>query len=78
MELEEFIASTLARIARGAGREQEEVLGQNGPWVSPLGSNMPALPGMVLIPMGNPHEHVYLRNVSFDVAVTVTDQQRSL
>lgn len=74
MDLEDFIASTLAQIARGVERAQENVVGENGPWVSPLGSNMPTLQGMALMPTGTPHERVYLQNVSFDVAVTVSDK----
>ena len=73
MKLEEFIVSTLAEIARGVRRAQEETVADYGPWVSPLGKQMPTLPGMVLMPMGN-DEHVYLQNVSFDVAITVSDK----
>lgn len=73
MELDEFIASTLAEIARGVQRAQEEVVGDYGPWVSPIGKRMPTLPGMVHVPMGN-GEVVYLQNVAFDVAITASDK----
>jgi hypothetical protein len=73
MQLEEFIASRLAQIARGVKRAQEETIDDYAPWVSPVGRKMPPLPDMALFPMGN-NEEVYLQNVGFDVAVTASDK----
>ncbi len=73
MELDEFIASTLAEIVRGVQRAQEEVVDDYGPWVSPIGKRLPTLPGMAHMPMGG-DEVVYLQNVAFDVAITVSDK----
>jgi hypothetical protein len=73
MQLEEFIASTLAQIVRGVKRAQEETIDDYGPWVSPVGRKMPPLPDMALLPMGN-NEQVYLQNVGFDVAITASDK----
>lgn len=72
MNLEDFVASSLAQISAGIRKAQEQAAG-SGAWINPAGQiqgHKERTP--IEIDVG---AHVYLENVDFDVAVSAATDQ---
>jgi hypothetical protein len=74
MDLETFVATTLAQIARGIQRAQNEA-GSTGAWINPSGQ-LSTAGGSRLISVDT-DAHAYLEDVEFDIAVTAADEQKA-
>jgi hypothetical protein len=74
VDLETFVANSLAQIARGIKKAQHEAEG-TGAWISPAG-RLPARTNSALIATDT-DANAYLTDVQFDVAVTVADEKQA-
>ena len=74
MDLENFVASSLAQIARAIKQAQEDAA-STGAWINPAGAG---LPGRDSIPVEiEAGIFAWVHNVEFDVALTVNDTQEA-
>lgn len=73
MDLENFVAQTLAQITKGIQKAQREV-GDTGAWINPAGYGLPKAEQRVELSTG---VFAYIHDVEFDVAVTVSDEQKA-
>jgi len=74
MDLKEFVASSLTQIIEGI-REAQQRGAASGAWVSPAGSEIPTRAGART--MVTPDGLSYLHDVEFDVAISVSDEQKA-
>lgn len=74
MNLEDFVANSLAQIAAGIKKAQQSAA-ETGAWISPIGrlSARPDVPRIAI----DTDASAYLTNVQFDVAVTVADEKEA-
>jgi hypothetical protein len=74
MDLKEFVAASLTQIADGIKMAQDATK-SSGAWISPVTSLTPGGPEMSRIT--TPEGRRYVHEVSFDVAITVSDEQKA-
>jgi hypothetical protein len=74
MDLKEFVAGSLTQIAEGI-KQAQEASTKSGAWINPLSGQIPASPERPIVHV--PNGRRYLHEVKFDVAVTVSDEQRA-
>lgn len=72
MDLENFVASTLAQIARGIKKAQTDAA-DTGAWINPSG-DVPGRPATAQLHI-DLDERAYIQDVHFDVAVTISNEQ---
>lgn len=73
MDLENFVASTLAQIVRGVEKAQRDI-GNTSALVNPGSATLPHRQDVFII-QDDSGLRQYVRDVSFDVAITVGDEQ---
>lgn len=74
MDLKDFVAGSLTQIAEGI-KQAQEAAAKSGAWINPQSRHMPAGADRAII--GVPDGRRYIHMVKFDVAITVSDEQRA-
>jgi hypothetical protein len=74
MDLKDFVAGSLTQIAEGIKAAQQASTA-SGAWINPMSRQIPGGADRSLVMM--PEGRRYLHEVKFDVAVTISDEQKA-
>ena len=74
MDLKDFVADSLTQIIEGIKKAQEATA-KTGAWISPAGSNITPRKETPIVQTAEGEG--YLHEVRFDVAITVSDEQKA-